>query len=215
VAHIKEGNVSTITLSMSDVSPSREVARISSPVRNSLADLVQALQNNHQDALEPLIKRTEKACYHLALSIVKDPELARDAVQESYFVVFLKIGQLREPEAFKSWLFRIVDRASHDILRKRKSEVQIDLQEREDLLSCETQTIQTDPQKEVSKRDLLRTIFSALPALDREAIALRELCNLSYLEMAQTLSIPIGTVRSRLAKARKRFLQAYRKEQQS
>ena len=52
-----------------------------------------------------------------------------------------------------------------------------------------------------------------LPDQDRQALALREIASLSYEEMARVLSIPIGTVRSRLAKARKRFIKSYRKEQ--
>lgn len=54
--------------------------------------------------------------------------------------------------------------------------------------------------------------FSRLPEIDRTALALREVCSLSYEEMSRVLGVPLGTVRSRLAKARDRFIQMYRGE---
>ena len=80
------------------------------------------------------IEKTERACYRLALSVLKDPDLSKDALQDSYLVVYQKIGQLREVGAFKTWLYRIVTRSCHDILRKRKREIETDLDTREDLL---------------------------------------------------------------------------------
>ena len=101
-------------------------------------------------------------------------------------------------------------------MRKRGREVETDLSERDDLLEQATgPSGASEPSSDLSSKEMLRATFRSLPAIDREAIALREVCCLSYEEMARTLSIPIGTVRSRLAKARKRFLKAYRKEQQS
>lgn len=178
---------------------------------NRLQDLVLALQARQNGALESLISRTEKPCLHLALSILKDKDLAQDALQEAYFVVYRRIGQLKEPAAFKSWLFKIVTRCCHDIIRKRSREVETDLETRDDLL----RESPDDPSQLVTRQEQLRSVFRTLPEIDRETIALREVANLSYQEMSKVLSIPIGTVRSRLAKARQRFIQAYRKENRS
>lgn len=207
--------MTVITLTMSDVSPSQAAARPEAVEPDSLEALALRLQKSREgQALEALIQRTEKACFSLALSILKDPDLAKDALQDSYFVVFRQIDQLREAAAFKSWLFRIVTRTCHDMLRKRKREVETDLSQREDLMAGDSSSSPgLDPSREVPKKEMLRATFRALPEIDREAIALREICHLSYEEMARTLAIPIGTVRSRLAKARQRFLKAYRKEQ--
>ncbi|MCA9779617.1 MAG: hypothetical protein KC800_22975, partial [Candidatus Eremiobacteraeota bacterium] len=71
----------------------------------------------------------------------------------------------------------------------------------------------SDPSRQIPNRELLRSTFDNLPDQDRQALALREIASLSYEEMARVLSIPIGTVRSRLAKARQRFIKSYRKEQ--
>lgn len=178
----------------------------------TLESLVGALRSRQAGALEAVIKKTEKPCYHLALSILKDPELSKDALQEAYFTVYRRVGQLREPAAFKAWLFRIVTHSCHDILRKRGKEIETDLSDREDLLATSIQT-DHDPSHSVPNQEQIRNTFQTLLDIDRQALALREVCSLSYEEMSQVLKIPIGTVRSRLAKARQRFIQAYRKEQ--
>jgi RNA polymerase sigma-70 factor, ECF subfamily len=193
------------------ISKPQPVARTVSHLETLATDL----RRGQEGALEALIANTEKACFHLALSILKDGDLAKDALQDAYFHVYQKIGQLREMVAFKAWLFRIVTHACHDILRKRKNEFETDLSERDDLLADVSITEPTDPSEVVPKQEVLRATFRDLPEIDRQAIALREVCSLSYEEMSRVLNIPIGTVRSRLAKARKRFIQAYRKEQKS
>lgn len=188
----------------------------SPPTTSTLEELVEALRCGREGALEKLIKKTEKACYHLALSILKDPDLSKDALQEAYFLVYRRVGQLREPAAFKGWLYRIVSSCCYDILRKRSNEVETDIAEREDLLGSEADKKPvSDPSSEVSNREHIRSTFDDLPEIDRQALCLREVCSLSYEEMSRVLRVPIGTVRSRLAKARKRFINAYRKEQHS
>ena len=168
--------------------------------------LVKRLQERQEGALELLIERSQQACSRLALSILKDPELSQDALQEAYFVVYQRIGQLREATAFKSWLFRIVNHCCLDILRRRSKEQEIDFQQRPDLDRVEPHS---DLSEEVNRQHKIRATFEKLPEIDRTALALREVCSMSYEEMSQVLGIPLGTVRSRLAKARKRFIDCY------
>lgn len=172
-----------------------------------LEELARRLQGRDEGALEALIARTESACYRLAYSITNDSELSRDALQEAYFLVFQRIGQLREPAAFKGWLFRIVNHCCHDILRRRQREVQTDFEEREDLQELSEGG---DLAEEVTRAQKIRATFAALPEIDRTALALREVCSMSYEEMSRVLDVPLGTVRSRLAKARQRFIDAYK-----
>lgn len=174
-----------------------------------LETLARNLQAGREGALEALIARTEKACYRLARSQLKDPELSRDAVQDAYFVVYQRIGQLREPAAFKGWLFRIVVHCCHDISRKRNREFEKDLEPGEEAVGI---TPAQDPANQVARQTQIRDTFEKLPEIDRQALALREVCSLSYEEMSQVLKVPLGTVRSRLAKARKRFIATYRGE---
>lgn len=177
------------------------------PPQDSLEALALRLQRRDEGALEALIARTEKACYHLAYSVLGDADLCKDALQEAYFLVYQRIGQLREPAAIKSWLFRIVNHCCHDIARRRGKEQQTDFEERQDLQALEA----TDDLAEgIGQQDKIRATFERLPEIDRTAIALREVCGMSYQEMSRVLDIPLGTVRSRLAKARKRFVDIYK-----
>lgn len=181
--------------------------------RGSLETLAIRLQAGEEGALEALISRTEKACYRLALSLLKDPDLSRDALQDAYLVVYQRIGQLREPKAMKSWLFRIVHHCCLDIARKRSKEFETDLQAKEDgdkeALGV---TPEQDPATQVTRQTRIKETFEKLPEIDRTALALREVCAMSYEEMSQVLKVPLGTVRSRLAKARKRFIATYKGE---
>ena len=202
--------MATMTIQMTDLQASRS-NQDSGQTPTPLEVCVEALQRGRDGALEQLIQKTEKACFHLAFSILKDRDLSKDALQDAYFIVFRRIGQLREPAAFKGWLFRIVTSCCHDILRKRGKEIETDMGERDDLLTPHSSP--SDPSRQIPNRELLRSTFDNLPDQDRQALALREIASLSYEEMARVLSIPIGTVRSRLAKARQRFIKSYRKEQ--
>lgn len=95
----------------------------------SLEELVEHLKADREGALEALIGHTEKACFRLAFSLLKDEDLARDALQDSYLVVYQKIGQLREASAFKTWLFRIVTHCCRDIQRKRSRETESQMED--------------------------------------------------------------------------------------
>jgi len=171
------------------------------PKDESLPQLAERLQAREAGALEALIERTQSACSRLAVSILKDPDLSRDALQEAYFVVYQRIGQLRDPLAIKSWLFRIVTHCCHDILRRRGNEVQVEV---------EVAEAAPDLAEGVGRQDRIRATFAKLPEIDRTALALREVASMSYEEMAQVLQVPLGTVRSRLAKARQRFIDTYK-----
>ena len=183
------------------ISLSIAAVTVQPPEGESLAQLAVRLQAREEGALESLIERTQSACSRLAVSILKDPELSRDALQEAYFVVYQRIGQLRDPQAIKSWLFRIVTHCCHDILRRRGKEVQVEV---------EVAAAAPDLAEGVGRQERIRATFAQLPEIDRTTLALREVCSMSYEEMAAVLQVPLGTVRSRLAKARQRFIDKFK-----
>ncbi|MBN9419905.1 MAG: RNA polymerase sigma factor [Candidatus Eremiobacteraeota bacterium] len=183
------------------ISLSIAAVTVQPPEGESLAQLAERLQAREEGALEILIERTQSACSRLAVSILKDPELSRDALQEAYFVVYQRIGQLRDPLAIKSWLFRIVTHCCHDILRRRGKEIQVEV---------EVAAAAPDLAEGVGRQETIRATFAQLPEIDRTTLALREVCSMSYEEMAAVLQVPLGTVRSRLAKARQRFIDKFK-----
>ena len=69
-----------------------------------------------------------------------------------------------------------------------------------------------DPASSVADQHQLKQVFEDLPEIDRTSLALREICSMSYEEMSRVLKVPLGTVRSRLAKARKRFIATFKEK---
>ncbi|MBX3166474.1 MAG: hypothetical protein KF760_03640 [Candidatus Eremiobacteraeota bacterium] len=132
------------------------------PKEESLPQLAERLQAREAGALEKLIGRTQSACSRLAVSILKDPELSRDALQEAYFVVFQRIGQLRDCNAIKSWLLRIVTHCCHDILRRRGKEFQADI---------EVAVAAPDLAEGIGRQETIRATFAQLPEIDRTTLA--------------------------------------------
>lgn len=166
--------------------------------RPQLLDLVTRLQGGDSAALEPFIQATQQAAYRLALSHLHDAQLSQDAVQDAYLAVYQNIGKLRDPNAFRTWFFRIITNCCRDLARKRKPEA-----------TLEAVAEQAAPASSPEDKLSVRQAFDELGEQDRTILTLREVCQCSYEEMASTLEVPVGTIKSRLAKARHRFLKVF------
>lgn len=173
--------------------------------------LVLQLQSGDEQALQPLMKRTYDRAYRLAVAICRDRHLAEDVVQESFLSVFRSIHQLRDPLAFQTWLARIVDNRCRKVMGKRRS-----------LLLDEEEKAKKAPRKatdglerRVAGRLNLEQALDQLSEQHRQAITLREVMGYTYDEMADILEVPVGTVRSRLAGARRNLASILRGETNS
>ncbi len=171
--------------------------------RNQLQSVITRLQQGQDEALREFIELTRETGYRLAYSYLRDRHRAEDALQDAYLVVYRKIGSLRNPEAVHTWFCRIVSNRCKRILEKRKTHEE---------LSEENAPLDSTLEDRVSERLSLRRVFQNLRAIDRSILNLREVIGFSYDEIAATLNIPLGTVRSRLSKARKRLHQALTQE---
>lgn len=160
-----------------------------------IADLVRRIQTDDRLAFDALIAKTQSQAKRLAFSVV-GPNLVEDALQESYLVVFQKISQLREPSAFKSWFYRVVMHVCYALKKKHP-----DSDELPEI------TAQGSESEKVLAALALRQGLARLTQKDRDVLILREMLGLSYEEIADTLKISGGTVRSRLHKARKRLIE--------
>jgi len=147
-----------------------------------------------------------KDVYQLARFLTRNEADAHDAVQECYLRAFRSFDRYRG-SAVKPWLLAIVRNVCYsEFARRRRREEPVDLIEHEP--ACDDllwQAPQQDPETEIivrQKHAAIRELVSALPPLFREAIVLREFSAMSYRDIAEALDVPIGTVMSRLARAR-------------
>ena len=141
--------------------------------------------------------------YRVAYAWCHDPDVAMDLVQETLAKALDKAHQLRDPERESAWLFAILTNCWRDYLRRRAPEDEyIDDLHRDDGLP---------PDEQYSQGQLLKVLNRHLRRLDagqREVMVLIAVQGFSYEEVAKILDVPIGTVMSRLARARKVFRQA-------
>jgi RNA polymerase sigma-70 factor, ECF subfamily len=160
-----------------------------------------------RDLIEPLLNDA----YTLARYLSRDASTAEDIVQEASLRAFRHVDSLRSSEA-RPWLLKIVRNCFY---AWREKAVQMNLQSLDAdpsgnesmAMAAEADQAQLDldPQRileRTMKRDAVRDLIAALPVQFREALVLREINDLSYREIAELTGTPIGTVMSRLARAR-------------
>lgn len=167
-----------------------------------LQQLLLRLRDGDETALEPLIRETQGMAFRLARTVLRDTHACQDAVQDAYLIVYREIGRLRDPGAFRTWFARIVLNRCRRMLRHQPA------RSLEDLTEAETPSTPTGADT-VEQRYDLRRALATLTETNRSVLMLREVMQFSYEEIAEALSIPLGTVKSRLADARRRLLLAW------
>jgi len=151
----------------------------------------------------------DKILYHLAPEWQDRSDLA----QEVWIRVYRNIKRLQEPAKFKSWLSRITTNLFYDELRKRKRftpplSLDAPLALDDGIIDWEIATDTPGPEEELTRQefyDHLRDAIAQLPEVFRVTIVLREIEGLSYEEIAEITGVSLGTVKSRIARARQRL----------
>ena len=175
----------------------------------SLEELVVLSQQNDFKALEELIRREQKNVFASFSYLSSNGENVSDLTQEALLRVAKNINSLKNPKLFKSWLNQIITNLFYDELRKtqrRPDTVSLD-EEFEETPAIKFQLLdkKCKPHEKCISSELeklIRTAIMALPEQFRVAIVLRELQGLSYEEIATATHSSIGTVKSRIARAR-------------
>ncbi len=154
--------------------------------------LVERARRGDRDAFSVLAARVVDGCYALAYAVLRDSELARDAVQAALLGAWRDLPDLREVERFDAWLHRLVVHACYaESRRERRWTAAVRA------FPTEHPTI-PDTAISVADRDELERAFRRLPPEQRAVVALRYYLDLPLNEVAATLGIPAGTARSRL-----------------
>ena len=160
-------------------------------------------------AFEELTEAYQKKIFNLAYRMVGNYDDAGDMAQEALIRIFRSIGSFKEQSSFSTWVFRITTNVCLDEIRKRKNKKAFSLDEEihtEDG-EMQRQIISDDPlPDEIAEKEELRSIvnkaINSLPEEQKIIITLRDIQSLSYEEIANVLSCPVGTVKSRINRAR-------------
>lgn len=176
------------------------------------ADLISLCQKKDSRAFEELIKRHQRTVYALLYRLAPDWNDTSDLAQEVFIRMWRSIGNLRNPSAFRSWLSQIVTNLFYDELRKRPRQLPtismdepLDSDEGGDATTRDIKDKSAGPDELCQRNELtlmVRQAMSKLPEQFRTAIILREFEGLSYEEIALITDTEIGTVKSRIARAR-------------
>ena len=157
--------------------------------------LVERAQGGDHDAFAALVDLSIARLDTAARLILRDPELARDAVQETLFIAWRRLRGLRDPDRFDAWLRRLLVHACYDQLRRdRRRPIEVEL------LSLDLQVI-PDQSAETAARDELAQAFRRLDPDQRLVLVLHYYLDLPLPEVACAIGIPVGTAKSRLARA--------------
>ena len=158
-------------------------------------DLVERAARGDHDAFALLLGATIARLEAVARLILRDQELARDAVQDAYIRAWRDLPGLRDPERFDAWLHRLTVNACLDIARRRRRRV-IEVE-----LTPITPFVVGDETGRVADRDQLERGFRRLGPDHRAVLVLHYYVGMSVPMLAETLGIPLGTAQSRLARA--------------
>ncbi|GAB6142347.1 RNA polymerase sigma factor RpoE [Methylosoma difficile] len=171
-------------------------------------ELVLRVQRGDKKAFDMLVLKYQHKIIQLVNRYVKDPSEAQDVAQETFIKAYRALGNFRGDSAFYTWLYRIaINTAKNHLVARtrRSSQYEVDIQEAEQIENApQLQGIET-PEGLLMNDEIVAVIKSAidnLPEEMRTAIMLREFEGMSYEEIAEAMSCPVGTVRSRIFRAR-------------
>ena len=170
--------------------------------------LVKRAKQGDMHAFEELILQHEKIVYNVALRMMNHSEDAKDISQEVFLKLWRTLAQYQFDAAFSTWLYRLTQNVCIDFLRKQKRQQHVSLTFSEDEDEGKELSVPDPeplPEERVifnEKQEAIRNAMNALPVDFREILELRVVRQLPYEQIAQIMDLPVGTVKSRLARAR-------------
>lgn len=175
---------------------------------NTDNELVQRVQKGDKSAFDLLVLKYQHRIVKLVSQYVREPADALDVTQEAFFKAYRALPKFRGDSAFYTWLYRIaINTAKNQLVYMSRRPMEVDLEnengERIDLQEMQ-KTIDT-PERLLLTNEIRETIIDAIDKLPvdlRAAITLREVEGMSYVEIAAAMDCPIGTIRSRIFRAR-------------
>lgn len=168
-------------------------------LKSNIDLLVISAQRGNQAAFTELIKHFHQPLLHYAIRLCGEQELAQDAVQETWISTTKKLRKLNDPKAFQYWLYKTLKWRITDAVRKNP----------------QTEAITFDITSQYSEvnNDDLSVLIAKLPLIEQEVIHLFYLAELKLTDIANIQNVPVGTVKSRLNRARNQLKVIYKEEE--
>jgi RNA polymerase sigma-70 factor (ECF subfamily) len=171
--------------------------------------LVERAQRGDKRAFELLVTKYQRKLGRLLSRMVRDPAEVEDVTQEAFIKAYRALPSFRGDSAFYTWLYRIAINTAKNYLvalgRRAPTTTEFDNEDAENFEEAEALRDSSTPENELHGKQIAETVNRAMEALPddlRTAITLREIEGLSYEEIATLMNCPIGTVRSRIFRAR-------------
>ena len=173
---------------------------------NQEQNWIQSARNGDQAAFGQLVIKYQKRVYALTVRMCPTPELAEEAAQETFLSAWQGLPFFRGDSAFSTWLYRLASNACVDLLRKEGRHQGPSLDD--EAVSAEVPDTRPTPEAAAEQKELRAQIEAGLRTLSpehREVLILREIQKLSYDEIADALSLDLGTVKSRISRGRRQL----------
>ncbi len=173
------------------------------------AELVSRVQAGDKQAFDLLVIKYQRKIMRLLSRMIRDPAEIEDVAQEAFIKAYRALPQFRGDSAFYTWLYRIAINTARNWLAANKrapsTPSAFENEEGETFNESDALTDGSNPESEMASRQIAETVNKAindLPEELRNAIVMREIDGMSYEDIAESMNCPIGTVRSRIFRAR-------------
>lgn len=179
--------------------------------------LVERVQRGDKRAFDLLVSKYQRKLGRLLSRFIRDPAEVEDVAQEAFIKAYRALPSFRGDSAFYTWLYRIGINTAKNYLvatgRRAPTSTELDAEEAEGLDSAEQLRDLNTPENQLMSRQVGETVNQTLESLPEElrvALTLREIEGLSYEEIAEAMQCPVGTVRSRIFRAREAIAEKLR-----
>ena len=165
------------------------------------AELIERYLRGDAPSFSTLVRRHEKRVYNLCYRMLGREEDARDAAQDAFLTALRKLSSFRGEAQFTTWLHRVTVNACYDVLRKKKREPMLEPARDEEGPEPPGPASPDHADSAVAAVDVQRALLR-VPQEFRAVLVLHDVHDLAYGDIAETLGIPVGTVKSRLHRGR-------------